>query len=99
MDRFVYGAGCNVCAQTGYRGRTGVFELLTMSDDLRQMFLSDAPRHEMAQQSVRDGMIPLRMDAMRKVKQGVTTQYEVMRVLFTLEYGLRRCSTNMSHTP
>ncbi|MCH7652353.1 MAG: hypothetical protein IIB14_01625, partial [Chloroflexi bacterium] len=64
---------------------TGVFELLTMSDDLRQMFLSDAPRHEMAQQSVRDGMIPLRMDAMRKVKQGVTTQYEVMRVLFTLE--------------
>ena len=85
MDRFVYGAGCNVCAQTGYRGRTGVFELLTMSDDLRQMFLSDAARHDMAVQAERDGMIPLRLDAMRKVKQGVTTQYEIMRVLFTLE--------------
>ena len=85
IDRFVYGAGCNVCAQTGYRGRTGVFELLTMSDDLRQMFLSDAARHEMAAQTLRDGMIPLRLDAMRKVKQGITTQYEVMRVLFTLE--------------
>ena len=85
MDRFVYGAGCNICAQTGYRGRTGVFELLTMSDDLRQMFLSDAARHEMAAQTLKDGMIPLRMDAMRKVKQGVTTQYEVTRVLFTLE--------------
>ena len=85
MDRFVYGAGCNVCAQTGYRGRTGVFELLTMSDELRQMFLADAARHEMSEQTIRDGMIPLRLDAMRKVKQGVTTQYEVMRVLFTLE--------------
>ena len=85
MDRFVYGAGCNICAQTGYRGRTGVFELLTMSDDLRQMFLSDAARHEMTAQTLKDGMIPLRMDAMRKVKQGVTTQYEVTRVLFTLE--------------
>ncbi|MCH8062806.1 MAG: type II/IV secretion system protein [Chloroflexi bacterium] len=85
MDRFVYGAGCNVCAQTGYRGRTGVFELLTMSDELRQMFLSDAARHEMTAQTLRDGMIPLRLDAMRKVKQGVTTQYEVTRVLFTLE--------------
>jgi len=85
IDRFVYGAGCNVCAQTGYRGRTGVFELLTMSDDLRQMFLSDAARHTMAEQTIKDGMIPLRLDAMRKVKQGVTTQYEVTRVLFTLE--------------
>jgi type II secretory ATPase GspE/PulE/Tfp pilus assembly ATPase PilB-like protein len=56
-----------------------------MSDNLRQMFLKDIARHEMWQQAIKEGLIPLRMAAMRKVKEGVTTPYEVMRVLFTLD--------------
>ncbi|MBI2865795.1 MAG: type II/IV secretion system protein [Chloroflexi bacterium] len=85
-EQFVYGAGCNLCAQTGYHGRTGVFEVLTMSDALRQLFLEDAPRHKLWEQALAEGMVPLRRDGMLKVKLGITTPYEVMRVLFSLDY-------------
>lgn len=82
---FVYGEGCNLCAHTGYRGRTGVFELLTMTDDLRQLFLSDAPRSALVEKAAEEGTVPLRNDGMRKVGEDETTPYEVMRVLFSLE--------------
>jgi len=85
QEQFIYGSGCNMCAQTGYRGRTGVFEILTISDALRQFFLSDAPRHQLREQAIKDGMVPMRRDGMLKVQQGITTPYEVMRVLFSLE--------------
>jgi len=85
QEQFIYGSGCNMCAQTGYRGRTGVFEILAISDALRQFFLSDAPRHQLREQAIKDGMVPMRRDGMLKVKQGITTPYEVMRVLFSLE--------------
>ncbi len=84
-DRFIYGEGCNLCAQTGYRGRTGVFEVLTMSDALRNLFLGDAPRHELWKQAMAEGLSPLRTEGMLKVQEGITTPYEVMRVLFSLE--------------
>ena len=84
-ERFVYGSGCNVCAQTGYYGRTGVFEIMTMTDRIRQLFLEDAPRSELLAQALADGMTMLRRDGMLKVDQGITTPYEVMRVLFTLD--------------
>ncbi len=82
-ERFIIGAGCNSCAQTGYRGRTGLYEILTMTDEMRQLFLADAPRYELWQQALKDGTIPLRKDGMIKVRDGVSTPYEVMRV--TLE--------------
>ncbi len=85
LGRVSKGTGCNFCAQTGYRGRTGVFEVLTMTDMLRQMLLAEAMRHEMSNQAIADGMVPLRKAAMRKVKNGDTTPYEVMRVLFALD--------------
>ena len=85
LERVVSGTGCNFCAQTGYRGRTGVFETMIMSDSLRRMFLADALRFDMYDQAVKEGMVPLRRDAMLKVKDGITTPHEVMRVLFTLE--------------
>ena len=56
-----------------------------MSDALRQLFLEDASRHQLWEQALQDGMTYLRRDGMLKVKRGVTTPYEVMRVLFTLE--------------
>jgi type II secretory ATPase GspE/PulE/Tfp pilus assembly ATPase PilB-like protein len=85
QERFMYGSGCNVCAQTGYHGRVGVFEIMTMSDQIRQLFLEDAPRHRLWEQAQKDGTRSIRHDGMLKVKNGVTTPYEVMRVLFTLE--------------
>ena len=84
-ERFIYGSGCNACAQTGYLGRTGVFEIMSMTDALRQLFLDEAPRHRLWEQATADGMTLLRRDGMLKVKEGITTPYEIMRVLFTLE--------------
>ena len=83
--RFQYGSGCNACAQTGYVGRIGVFEVLNITDGIRQLFLQDAPRHELFNQAVIEGIVLLRQDGMMKVKQNLTTPYEVMRVMFSLE--------------
>ena len=85
MERFIYGSGCNVCAQTGYQGRTGVFELMRMTDTMRQMYLADSLRQDLVDQAITEGMVPLRKGAFLKVQEGITTPYEVMRVLFTLE--------------
>lgn len=84
-DRYLYGSGCNMCARTGYMGRTGVFEVMPMSDDLRQLFLEDTPRHRLWEAASEEGMTSMRRDGMLKVKEGITTPYEVMRVLFSLE--------------
>jgi len=83
--RFQYGSGCNACAQTGYVGRIGVFEVLNITDGIRQLFLQDAPRHELFNQAVSEGIVLLRQDGMMKVQQNLTTPYEVMRVMFSLE--------------
>ncbi len=85
QERFMYGSGCNVCAHTGYHGRVAVFEIMMMSDTIRQLFLEDAPRHRLWEQAQLEGTRSLRHDGMTKVKEGITTPYEVMRVLFSLE--------------
>ncbi len=85
QERFMYGSGCNVCAQTGYHGRVAVFEIMMMSDTIRQLFLEDAPRHRLWEQAHLEGTRSLRHNGMTKVKDGITTPYEVMRVLFSLE--------------
>ena len=85
QEQFVYGAGCNACAHTGYQGRSGVYEVLSMTDDLRELFMAEAPRKQLVDQAVADGMIPLRKDGMIKVQEGITTPYEMMRVLFSLD--------------
>ena len=85
QEQFVYGSGCNTCAHTGYQGRTGVYEVLTMTDPLRDLFMADAGRDDLLGQATADGMVPLRKDGMLKVREGITTPYEMMRVLFTLD--------------
>ena len=83
-EDFTYGTGCNLCTQTGYYGRTGVFELLNMTDGIRQLFLENAPRGHLWEHALHEGLIPMRRDGMLKVKEGLTTPHEVDRVLFTL---------------
>ena len=85
QERFQYGSGCNACAQTGYAGRIGVFEVLNITDGIRQLFLSDAPRHLLFNQAMDEGIVLLRKDGMIKVQQNKTTPYEVMRVMFSLD--------------
>ena len=75
------GAGCLRCRGTGYRGRVGVFELLTMSEELRDAITQRAPRATLRAQAAHDGMIPLSEDGWAKVRAGLTTVEEVIRVV------------------
>ena len=77
---FVCGAGCVACRHSGYRGRAGIFELLPVSDAIRDLISSRAPAEEIARRARRDGMQTLREDALRKAAEGITTLEEVMRV-------------------
>lgn len=83
-DEFAYGAGCNYCAQTGYHGRIGVFEVLPVTDKLRSLIAGRGGAVEMRQGALKEGMIPLRTDGMLKVQAGVTTPQEVIRNVFSL---------------
>lgn len=79
------GAGCNFCSQSGFRGRTGVFELLVINEATQQLFLDGASSFELKAEAERQGMTPMRQDGMMKVKEGVTTPGEVIRNVFSLD--------------
>jgi general secretion pathway protein E len=78
--RFVRGAGCAGCRQTGFHGRTGIFELLPMTEELRSA-MSREPNPTSLRVLARDqGMVTLREDGWKKVLAGITTVEEVLRV-------------------
>jgi general secretion pathway protein E len=83
-DKFYKGKGCNLCVETGFRGRTGLYELLVMSDKIRVMLRSNATSAEIKAQAVAEGMITMKHDGMLKVKEGTTTAGEVLRNVFSL---------------
>jgi type II secretory ATPase GspE/PulE/Tfp pilus assembly ATPase PilB-like protein len=76
----VRGSGCALCHGSGYRGRVGVFELLTISDDLGDAIASRAPRSRLRALAAESGMASLRADGWRKARLGLTTVEEVARV-------------------
>ena len=80
---FYRGRGCERCRQTGYRGRIGVFELMMVSDHLRELILRKAPTHELRQAGLEAGMMTLKQDAMQKILEGITTMEEALRVVYT----------------
>jgi len=73
--------GCLRCGNTGYRGRTGVYELLIMTDNIRDMVLQRYSAGAIAEAAVKEGMITLRRDGFFKVREGITTLEEALRVL------------------
>ena len=81
---FYGGAGCNLCANTGYRGRTGLFELLIMSEEIRRMLLRNTSASDIKMQALKEGMITMKRDGMMKVKEGITSVSEVMRSVFSI---------------
>jgi len=83
--KFMYGAGCKSCGDTGYRGRIGIFEILHMSDEIKAMLLADATPAQLHSQALKDGMIPLIRDGMLKVRSGITTPSEVLRNAYTVD--------------
>lgn len=75
-----YGQGCAACAGTGFRGRTGIYEILNVSEPIRQLIMRKADSGSIAKQAIKEGMRPLREDGLRKVIAGITTIGEVVRV-------------------
>ena len=84
QSEFLIGAGCNFCANTGYLGRTGIFEVMVMSEPIRRMILSGADSDDIRAQAHKEGMASLWHDGMLKVKEGITTPYEVIRNVFSI---------------
>ena len=73
------GTGCEVCNQTGYKGRVGLYEVMEVTEELRELILVGASGLELKRKAVEEGMITLRRSGLRKVMEGVTTIEEVAR--------------------
>ena len=76
--------GCLECRQTGYRGRTGIYELLTISQTFSKMIQQETDIHALRKQSIEDEMKPLRIAGAIKVREGITTTEEVLKVTAAL---------------
>ncbi len=77
--KFYRGRGCDVCNNTGYKGRVGLFELMIMNDDLRDMIMRNASTDELRDAARSFGMVTLRDAGMEAVYDGITTVDEVIR--------------------
>jgi len=73
------GRGCEICGNSGYKGRIGLYEVMEISDTLRNMILTGASAIELRKQGIKEGMITLRRSGCRKVLNGVTTVEEIVR--------------------
>ncbi|MBN1872504.1 MAG: type II secretion system ATPase GspE [Candidatus Omnitrophica bacterium] len=78
--KFFRGKGCSKCMSTGYKGRIGIYELMVMNEDLRTMTIGKASSEEIRKKAVSQGMAVLKDDGIRKIREGITTVEEVLRV-------------------
>ncbi len=83
--KFQYAAGCATCAYTGYLGRTGIFEILSMSDNIRRMIIQGVSTADLHDQAIKEGMETMLHDGMAKVKEGITTPAEILRSAYSVE--------------
>ncbi len=77
--KLLRGRGCERCSNTGYKGRIALYEVMDVSDDVRELILSGASAYELRQKAVQNGMIGLRESGLQKIRDGVTTLDEVLR--------------------
>ena len=79
-----HGQGCGRCNKTGYYDRLGVFEVLTMTDELKRLVIARAGHREILDAAAQGGLVPLRVDAWEKAAAGVTTVSEVLRSVYII---------------
>ena len=84
-EQFMVGQGCNFCNNTGYSGRTGVFEVMSVDKSIRKLIASGASGPEIRAQAVNNGMKTLRRVGMLEAREGTTTLAEVFRRVFFIE--------------
>lgn len=77
--RLHHGRGCDRCNGTGYKGRVGLFEVMDLTEDIRELILSGATAVELRRKAIEEGMITLRQSGLQKIRDGVTTIDEVVR--------------------
>ncbi len=82
-SEFLYGSGCKSCANTGYRERTGIFEILTSTEEIKTLLLKGTTASVLRKQAIKEGMVTLMKDGMCKVKENITTPSEVLRNAYT----------------
>jgi general secretion pathway protein E len=83
-SEFVYGSGCKSCANSGYRGRTGIFEIFCTSDEIKTLLLKGTTANDLRSQAIKEGMVTLLKDGMSKVKADITTPSEVLRTAYSV---------------
>ena len=83
QGRKIYrGAGCPDCLNTGYAGRTGIFELLIVNETIQNLILKTSDSNAIKQKAIENGMVTLRQNGAQKVLNGITTIEEVFRVTY-----------------
>lgn len=80
LKKFYIGEGCSACGNTGYKGRIGIFEILTITEPVKQLTLKHASSSEILSQAIKDGFITMKQDGILKALSGLTTIEEVWRV-------------------
>ncbi len=83
-DVFLRGGGCTVCSGTGYSGRTGIYEVLRVTNEMRELIVRNASVDDIRKLAIDQGMVSLRDQALRLVGDDVTTIAEVVRTVYTL---------------
>ncbi len=83
-NTFYRKAGCNLCMQTGFRGRSAIFEILVVDDAIKRRVLQTSDANELNELAIRQGMITLQQDGIQKILAGITTTEEVLRVTRSL---------------
>ena len=77
--RLFQGRGCEKCGDTGYKGRVGLYEVMSIGEEIRELILNGASAFELREKAVEEGMLTLRDSGLQKIKEGVTTVEEVIR--------------------
>ena len=77
---FYKAKGCDECRKTGYKGRKGIFEIMLMNDEIKEMIVRKESANQLMKASVRNGMKTLRIDGINKVVEGDTSVEEVLRL-------------------
>ena len=83
MVTLARGRGCEACRHTGFKGRTGIYELMTTNDEIAELIVRRAPLADIREAAKANGMKELREDGLEKVLAGITTIDEVRKVVFT----------------
>jgi len=81
---FIYGSGCNACTYTGYQGRVAAFEILTITQEIRNALIDGSDSDKLYTKAKEAGMVSMWRDGMLKVKAGITTPCEVIRSTFSV---------------